>query len=171
MYCIFASCFVTMESPKDNQGRVTPPSPFPESRVLIIITGGTICMQPSADGMVPVDNFMERAMAPLPSFNDATPGGGIFDPSSSLHQLCHSSGEGHTFANSMIDPLDTINRTHCIPPWKAATASKSEDAAQLLLAAHQVLRPGVLAPSGLELDFVGGLGRDRRDRQGELPPL
>ncbi|KAH6648994.1 asparaginase [Truncatella angustata] len=45
---------------------------YPESRVLIIITGGTICMQPSADGsgLVPVVGFLESAMAPRPSFND-----------------------------------------------------------------------------------------------------
>ncbi|KAI8627696.1 L-asparaginase [Xylariaceae sp. FL1651] len=43
---------------------------YPESRVLLIITGGTICMQPSAGGLVPVDGFLENAMAPRPSFND-----------------------------------------------------------------------------------------------------
>lgn len=43
---------------------------YPESRVLIIITGGTICMQPSAAGLVPVKGFLENAMAPRPSFND-----------------------------------------------------------------------------------------------------
>ncbi|KAI1819634.1 L-asparaginase [Xylaria intraflava] len=43
---------------------------YPESRVLIIITGGTICMKPSAGGLAPVDGFLENAMAPLPSFND-----------------------------------------------------------------------------------------------------
>lgn len=47
-------------------------STYPESRVLIIITGGTICMQPSAGGLVPVDGFLEHAMAPRPSFNDMT---------------------------------------------------------------------------------------------------
>ncbi|KAI2471902.1 asparaginase-domain-containing protein [Annulohypoxylon bovei var. microspora] len=45
-------------------------STYPESRVLIIITGGTICMQPSDGGLVPVDGFLENAMAPRPSFND-----------------------------------------------------------------------------------------------------
>ncbi|KAI1391354.1 asparaginase-domain-containing protein [Hypoxylon trugodes] len=45
-------------------------STYPESRVLIIITGGTICMQPSASGLVPVDGFLDNAMAPRPSFND-----------------------------------------------------------------------------------------------------
>ncbi|KAI1371547.1 asparaginase-domain-containing protein [Hypoxylon crocopeplum] len=45
-------------------------STYPESRVLIIITGGTICMQPSAGGLVPVDGFLDNAMALRPSFND-----------------------------------------------------------------------------------------------------
>lgn len=43
---------------------------YPESRVLLIITGGTICMQPSEGGLVPVDGFLQNAMAPRPSFND-----------------------------------------------------------------------------------------------------
>ncbi|KAI1342221.1 asparaginase [Xylariaceae sp. FL0016] len=46
---------------------------YPESRVLMIITGGTICMQPSEGGLVPVDGFLENAMAVRPSFNDASP--------------------------------------------------------------------------------------------------
>lgn len=46
---------------------------FPESRVLIIMTGGTICMQPSADGLVPMTGFLENAMAPRPTFNDGSP--------------------------------------------------------------------------------------------------
>ena len=47
-------------------------SNYPESRVLIIMTGGTICMQPSIDGLVPMTGFLENAMAPRPSFNDAS---------------------------------------------------------------------------------------------------
>jgi 60kDa lysophospholipase len=47
-------------------------SALPESRVLVIITGGTICMQPSPDGLVPMTGFLDSAMAPLPSFNDTT---------------------------------------------------------------------------------------------------
>ncbi|KAK3308150.1 asparaginase-domain-containing protein [Chaetomium strumarium] len=47
-------------------------SHYPESRVLIIMTGGTICMQPSADGLVPMTGFLENAMAPRPSFNDGS---------------------------------------------------------------------------------------------------
>lgn len=45
---------------------------YPESRVLIIMTGGTICMQPSSDGLVPMTGFLESAMAPRPSFNDSS---------------------------------------------------------------------------------------------------
>ncbi|KAM7219971.1 Asparaginase domain containing protein [Rhypophila decipiens] len=45
-------------------------SHYPESRVLIIMTGGTICMQPSTDGLIPMTGFLENAMAPRPSFND-----------------------------------------------------------------------------------------------------
>ncbi|KAK5627334.1 hypothetical protein RRF57_003049 [Xylaria bambusicola] len=47
-----------------------PSQTYPESRVLLIITGGTICMRPSAGGLVPVDGFLKNAMAPRPSFND-----------------------------------------------------------------------------------------------------
>ncbi|KAL7956446.1 asparaginase domain-containing protein [Trichoderma compactum] len=43
---------------------------LPESRVLIIGTGGTICMQEGPDGLAPSDGFLESAMAPRPTFND-----------------------------------------------------------------------------------------------------
>lgn len=46
---------------------------YPDSRVLIIMTGGTICMQPSADGLQPIGGFLKAAMAPRPSFNDMSP--------------------------------------------------------------------------------------------------
>ncbi|KAJ9142550.1 Asparaginase-domain-containing protein [Coniochaeta hoffmannii] len=52
--------------------RGNPQAIYPESRVLIIMTGGTICMQPSVDGLVPMTGFLENAMAPRPSFNDHT---------------------------------------------------------------------------------------------------
>lgn len=42
----------------------------PESRVLIIATGGTICMRPTPDGLQPLGGFLENAMAPRPCFND-----------------------------------------------------------------------------------------------------
>ncbi|KAF6218961.1 hypothetical protein HO133_005505 [Letharia lupina] len=41
-----------------------------ESRVLIIMTGGTICMKKSPNGFVPARGFLESGMAPRPSFND-----------------------------------------------------------------------------------------------------
>ncbi|RCI07487.1 hypothetical protein L249_4516 [Ophiocordyceps polyrhachis-furcata BCC 54312] len=46
------------------------PAGLPESRVLIIGTGGTICMQPGPDGLTPSDGFLEKALAPRLSFND-----------------------------------------------------------------------------------------------------
>ena len=44
----------------------------PESRVLIIMTGGTICMKESPQGLVPATGFMDEAMRPRPSFNDGS---------------------------------------------------------------------------------------------------
>ena len=43
-----------------------------ESRVLIIMTGGTICMKQSCDGLIPSRGFLEAGMAPRPSFNDGS---------------------------------------------------------------------------------------------------
>ncbi|ROT40837.1 lysophospholipase [Sodiomyces alkalinus F11] len=51
----------------------TPELCHPESRVLIIMTGGTICMQPTPDGLQPIGGFIANAMAPRPSFNDKSP--------------------------------------------------------------------------------------------------
>ncbi|KAF2448897.1 asparaginase-domain-containing protein [Karstenula rhodostoma CBS 690.94] len=44
----------------------------PESRVLIVITGGTICMRKSADGLVPARGFLKNGLAPRPVFNDGS---------------------------------------------------------------------------------------------------
>jgi lysophospholipase len=46
---------------------------LPESRVLIIMTGGTICMRRSENGYVPAKGFMDACLKPRPSFNDASP--------------------------------------------------------------------------------------------------
>ncbi|KAK4138655.1 asparaginase-domain-containing protein [Trichocladium antarcticum] len=59
-----------MEAIATMEGTKTETAHYPESRVLVIMTGGTICMQPSADGLVPMTGFLENAMAPRPSFND-----------------------------------------------------------------------------------------------------
>ena len=49
----------------------------PESRVLVIMTGGTICMKRSPDGFIPARGFLEACMAPRPSFNDGSMPGDI----------------------------------------------------------------------------------------------
>lgn len=49
-----------------------PPGITPESRVLVVMTGGTICMEKSDHGLIPSPNFLERCMAPRPEFNDGT---------------------------------------------------------------------------------------------------
>ena len=46
--------------------------PTAESRVLIIMTGGTICMKQSDDGLIPSRGFLKSGMAPRPSFNDGS---------------------------------------------------------------------------------------------------
>lgn len=45
-------------------------SDLPESRVLIIGTGGTICMRETPDGLAPSKGFLQCAMEPRPTFND-----------------------------------------------------------------------------------------------------
>lgn len=45
-------------------------TPEPESLILVIMTGGTICMRRSPEGLVPERGFLENAMAPRPEFND-----------------------------------------------------------------------------------------------------
>ncbi|PGH26915.1 60kDa lysophospholipase, partial [[Emmonsia] crescens] len=42
----------------------------PEARVLIIMTGGTICMQSSDSGFIPARGFQNTALEPVPTFND-----------------------------------------------------------------------------------------------------
>jgi lysophospholipase len=44
----------------------------PEAKVLIIMTGGTICMQKSPDGLIPARGFLETCMSPRPEFNDGS---------------------------------------------------------------------------------------------------
>jgi 60kDa lysophospholipase len=44
--------------------------PEPESLVLVIMTGGTICMKRSPEGLIPERGFLENAMAPRLEFND-----------------------------------------------------------------------------------------------------
>ncbi|KAK6521264.1 hypothetical protein TWF506_001489 [Arthrobotrys conoides] len=44
-----------------------------ESRVLIIMTGGTICMRRSPNGYIPAEGFLDSCLAIRPSFNDNSP--------------------------------------------------------------------------------------------------
>jgi len=48
-----------------------------ESRVLIVMTGGTICMKPSPNGFVPARGFLESGLASRPSFNDGSHSGDL----------------------------------------------------------------------------------------------
>ncbi|KXX72959.1 60 kDa lysophospholipase [Madurella mycetomatis] len=81
--------------------RKNPELHYPESRVLIIMTGGTICMQPSVDGLVPMTGFLENAMAPRPSFNDGS------TPSVKIHAYKN----GIKFAlDSLRTPLSAYSR-------------------------------------------------------------
>lgn len=41
-----------------------------ERRVIVISTGGTICMVKSPDGLIPNRNFLANAMIPRPELND-----------------------------------------------------------------------------------------------------
>lgn len=70
--------------PADNDGNL------PESRVLIIGTGGTICMQDGPDGLQPTQGFMESAMAPRPSFNDASSPRGMSGASTAVSVFVQS---------------------------------------------------------------------------------
>ncbi|KAL4903375.1 hypothetical protein BDW74DRAFT_186054 [Aspergillus multicolor] len=70
--------------PELAEGQMEPP--VPESRVLLIMTGGTICMQPSPAGLVPARNFQEQCLAPVPSFNDRS-------NSTSMDVVVNGSGE------------------------------------------------------------------------------
>ncbi|GKZ21724.1 hypothetical protein AbraCBS73388_007631 [Aspergillus brasiliensis] len=45
---------------------------IPESRVLIIMTGGTICMRQSPSGFIPARGFQEQCLARVPTFNDGS---------------------------------------------------------------------------------------------------
>ncbi|KAL4977108.1 asparaginase-domain-containing protein [Aspergillus desertorum] len=56
--------------PELAEGQMDPP--VPESRVLIIMTGGTICMRPSPAGLVPARDFQKQCLARVPTFNDGS---------------------------------------------------------------------------------------------------
>ena len=43
-----------------------------ERHVLVVVTGGTICMQESPDGLIPTKNFAQNCLLPTPDFNDGS---------------------------------------------------------------------------------------------------
>lgn len=45
---------------------------IPEGLVLVIMTGGTICMKNSQEGLVPERGFLDNVMAPRQELNDGT---------------------------------------------------------------------------------------------------
>ncbi|GLI75030.1 hypothetical protein PoHVEF18_003280 [Penicillium ochrochloron] len=62
-----------METSSSSPGLQSPPElAILESRVLIIMTGGTICMQPSPHGFIPARGFQQNCMARVPCFNDGS---------------------------------------------------------------------------------------------------
>lgn len=91
-----------------------------ESRVLIIMTGGTICMQPSADGFVPARGFLESGLAPRPSFND----GGYPEPLDVV--LEDGSKEAH---RSLKTPVSRYKRSvrYCVHEFDTLLDSSSID--------------------------------------------
>lgn len=49
-----------------------PETSIPESRVLIVMTGGTICMRDSPAGYIPARGFQEQCLSRVPTFNDGS---------------------------------------------------------------------------------------------------
>lgn len=75
----------------------------PEARVLIVMTGGTICMQKSPNGLVPARNFLERCMAPRPEFND----GETHDP---IEVRFHDGPDGMGELHSLRTPTSVYGK-------------------------------------------------------------
>ena len=63
---------VTLRSSISTSTEANMATQHPESRVLIVMTGGTICMRSSPEGLVPARGFLEAGMKPRPSFNDGS---------------------------------------------------------------------------------------------------
>jgi lysophospholipase len=121
---------------------------FPESRVLIIITGGTICMRRSENGLVPVcvpiclndndhvfcfekgqanafmqaTNFLKFGLAPFPVFND----GSFPEP---LEIVIDDQGTRKA-VQSLRTPISTYDRRirYCVHEFETLLDSSSIDA-------------------------------------------
>ncbi|KAF1918910.1 asparaginase-domain-containing protein [Ampelomyces quisqualis] len=96
---------------------------LPESRVLIIITGGTICMRKSADGLVPARGFLKAGLAPRPVFND----GSYPEP---LEIVTDDKGTRKA-VQSLRTPVSTYERRvrYCVLEFEKLLDSSSIDAA------------------------------------------
>ena len=75
----------------------------PEARVLIIMTGGTICMQKSPNGLIPARGFLETCMSPRPEFNDGIAQGDI-------GVKVHEEDSVPTNVNSLRTPTSTYGK-------------------------------------------------------------
>ena len=84
-----------------SQAKIAEAKVAPEARVLIIMTGGTICMRRSSNGFVPARGFLESGLAPRPSFNDGS------DPKS-----IHAMADDHNsvLLPSLRTPISTYGK-------------------------------------------------------------
>ncbi|KAJ5241249.1 uncharacterized protein N7469_002840 [Penicillium citrinum] len=89
-------------APTVSKGDLASEDAVQESRVLIIMTGGTICMQQSPSGFVPARGFQEKCMARVPCFNDSS-------ISTAMDVVTKASGEV-TAHPSLRTPVTTYGR-------------------------------------------------------------
>lgn len=96
---------------------------FPESRILIIITGGTICMRKSENGLIPARGFLKAGLAPRPCFND----GSYPEP---LEIVTDDKGTRKA-VQSLRCPISTYERRvrYCVLEFEKLLDSSSIDAA------------------------------------------
>lgn len=73
-------------------------SVIPESHVLIIMTGGTICMQRSPSGFIPARDFQQTCLAKMPIFNDAS------RPAVNMDVVVNAAGEKRKYASLRTPP-------------------------------------------------------------------
>lgn len=78
---------------------------YPEARVLIIMTGGTICMRHSENGLVPARGFLEKGMSPRPSFNDGSNPGTLSKMSILIPAACFPCDIVRPFVAPLAEPV------------------------------------------------------------------
>jgi lysophospholipase len=83
---------------------------------MIIMTGGTICMQKSEEGLIPARNFLERCMAPRPEFNDG-------EAQSPIGVRLHNDPDGLSELKSLRTPVSAYGKhvrqvmSSILPQW------------------------------------------------------